>query len=76
MSSLPGTWHHCLVAFSSDRLPVIGAIPEYHGIYIFSGFSNPLVIVPPLAQRFRNYLSGKEDEIICQLSPVRLQSPI
>ncbi|BAU06620.1 NAD(P)/FAD-dependent oxidoreductase [Fischerella sp. NIES-3754] len=71
LSSLPGIWHHCLVAFSSDRLPVIGAIPEYHGIYIFSGFSNPLVIVPPLAQRFTNYLSGKEDEIICQLSPVR-----
>jgi glycine/D-amino acid oxidase-like deaminating enzyme len=76
LSNLPGTWHHCLVAFSSDRLPVIGAIPECNGIYIFSGFSNPLVIVPPLAQRFTNYLTGKEDEIICQLSPVRLQSPI
>ncbi|MBD2433903.1 MULTISPECIES: NAD(P)/FAD-dependent oxidoreductase [Fischerella] len=72
LSNLPGTWHHCLVAFSSDRLPVIGAIPEYRGIYVFSGFSNPLVIVPPLAQRFANYLTGKEDEIISQLSPVRL----
>ncbi|MER3493693.1 MAG: FAD-dependent oxidoreductase [Mastigocladus sp. ERB_26_2] len=76
LSNLPGTWHHCLVAFSSDRLPVIGAIPESNGIYVFSGFSNPLVILPPLAQRFANYLTGKEDEIISQLSPVRLQSPI
>jgi glycine/D-amino acid oxidase-like deaminating enzyme len=76
LSNLAGSWHHCLVAFSSDRLPVIGAIPEINGIYVFSGFSNPLVVVPPLAQRFANYLTGKEDEIISQLSPVRFQSPI
>jgi glycine/D-amino acid oxidase-like deaminating enzyme len=76
LSNLAGSWHHCLVAFSSDRLPVIGAIPEFNGIYVFSGFSNPLVIVPPLAQRFAYYLTGKEDEIISQLSPVRFQSPI
>jgi glycine/D-amino acid oxidase-like deaminating enzyme len=66
LANLPGTWHHCLVAFSGDRLPVIGAIPGYQGIYIFSGFSNPLVIVPPLAQRFANWVSGQEDEIISQ----------
>ncbi|RUR77454.1 NAD(P)/FAD-dependent oxidoreductase [Chlorogloeopsis fritschii PCC 9212] len=66
LANLPGTWHHCLVAFSSDRLPVIGTIPGYQGIYIFSGFSNPLVIVPPLAQRFANWVSGQEDEIISQ----------
>ncbi|MFB2771775.1 NAD(P)/FAD-dependent oxidoreductase [Pelatocladus sp. BLCC-F211] len=76
LSSLPGTWHHCLVAFSGVRLPVIGSIPGCHGVYLFSGFSNPLVIVPPLAQRFANYLTGKEDKIISQLSPVRFQSSI
>ncbi|MDM9382806.1 FAD-binding oxidoreductase [Chlorogloeopsis sp. ULAP01] len=67
LANLPGTWHHCLVAFSSNHLPVIGAIPGCQSIYIFSGFSNPLVIVPPLAQRFANWVSGQEDEIISQL---------
>ncbi|MEB3179415.1 MAG: FAD-binding oxidoreductase [Nostocaceae cyanobacterium] len=71
LENLPGTWHHCLVAFSSDRLPLIGAIPGWDGIHIFSGFSNPLVFVPPLAQRFARWLTGQEDEVITQLSPAR-----
>ncbi|WP_026734534.1 NAD(P)/FAD-dependent oxidoreductase [Fischerella sp. PCC 9605] len=71
LAKLPGRWHHCLVAFSSDRLPLIGAIPEFQGIYVFSGFSNPLVIVPPLAQRFAHWVSGQEDEVITQLYPAR-----
>ncbi|BAZ67716.1 MAG: FAD-binding oxidoreductase [Pelatocladus maniniholoensis HA4357-MV3] len=76
LSNLPGTWHHCLVAFSGDRLPIIGSIPGCNGVYLFSGFSNPLAIVTPLAQRFANYLTGKEDKIISQLSPARFQSPM
>ncbi|MBW4557855.1 MAG: FAD-binding oxidoreductase [Trichormus sp. ATA11-4-KO1] len=71
LANLPGTWHHCLVAFSRDGLPLIGAIPGFEGVYIFSGFSNPLIIVPPLAQRFANFVAGKNDEIIAQLSPAR-----
>ena len=71
LGNLSGTWHHCLVAFSSDRLPLIGAIPGFEGVHIFSSFSNPLVIVPPFARRFANFLAGKEDEIITQLSPGR-----
>ncbi|WP_413200973.1 NAD(P)/FAD-dependent oxidoreductase [Nostoc piscinale] len=67
VAKLPGTWHHCLVAFSNNRLPVIGAIPEFAGLHIFSGFSNPLVFVPPLAQRFANFVTGKKDEIINQI---------
>jgi glycine/D-amino acid oxidase-like deaminating enzyme len=69
LSNLPGDWHHCLVAFSSNSLPIIGAIPELTGVHIFSGFSNPLVFVPPLAKRFAQFLAGKEDKIISQLSP-------
>lgn len=64
LQHLPGTWHHCLVAFSHNHLPVIGKLPDMTGIYIFSGFSNPLVFVPPLAQRFANWVNGKEDQII------------
>jgi len=72
IEKLPGKWHHCLVAFSSDRLPIIGAINNVEGIYIFSGFSNPLVFVPPLAKRFASWASGQDDHIIAQLSPQRL----
>ena len=68
LQNLPGTWHHCLVAFSHNRLPVIGAIPGFEGIHIFSGFSNPLVLVPPLAQRFAHSKTGKDDWIINQLA--------
>lgn len=74
LGNLPGTWHHCLVGFSSDRLPLIGAIPNIAGIHVFSGFSNPLIIVPPLAKRFASYAAGKDDEIISQLSPARFAS--
>jgi glycine/D-amino acid oxidase-like deaminating enzyme len=74
LGNLPGTWHHCLVSFSSDALPLIGLIPEREGVYVFSGFSNPLVIVPPLAQRFADWVFGIEDEIITKLSPVRFEN--
>ncbi|MBK1987828.1 FAD-binding oxidoreductase [Sphaerospermopsis aphanizomenoides BCCUSP55] len=67
LANLPGTWHHCLVAFSKDKLPLIGAIPEFDNIHIFSSFTSPFVFVPPLAQRFAKFASGQEDEIINQL---------
>ena len=72
LGSLPGTWHHCTIAFSRDSLPLVGAIPSVEGIHLFSGFSNPLAIVPPIAQRFATHMTGKTDEIIEQLSPSRL----
>ncbi len=71
LANLPGTWHHCLVAFSGDRLPLVGAVPGFEGIHVFSGFSNPLVIIPPLARRFADFVAGKKDQIITQLSPGR-----
>ncbi|MDZ8226306.1 FAD-binding oxidoreductase [Nostoc sp. ChiVER01] len=67
LEHLPGTWHHCLVAFSSNQLPLIGAIPELEGVHVFSGFSNPLVLIPPLAKRFANFATGQEDEIITKI---------
>lgn len=71
LGKLPGTWHHCLVAFTPDKLPLIGAIPEFENIHIFSGFTSPFVFVPPLAQRFAKSISGQEDDIISQMSPTR-----
>ncbi|MEC4812410.1 MAG: FAD-binding oxidoreductase [Scytonema sp. PMC 1069.18] len=74
LGHLPGTWHHCLVSFSSDAFPLIGSIPRCEGIHIFSGFSSSLVTVPPLAQRFANWVSGEVDEIISKFSPARFSN--
>lgn len=71
LQNLPGQWHSCLVAFSCDRLPLVGAIHQFEGVHIFSGFSNPLVLVPPIAKRFASWTVGEEDDIIPQLSPFR-----
>lgn len=70
LQAIPATWHSCLVAFSSDRLPLIGALP-LTGLHLFSGFSNPFVLVPPLAQRFAKHLTSSPDPIIASLSPTR-----
>ncbi|MBW4673345.1 MAG: FAD-binding oxidoreductase [Desmonostoc geniculatum HA4340-LM1] len=67
LENLPGTWHHCLVAFSGNQFPLIGAIPGFESVHVFSGFSNPLVTIPPLAERFAKFAAGKEDEIIRQI---------
>lgn len=67
LEHLPGIWHHCLVAFSNNGLPLIRAINGVAGGYIFSGFTNPWVLVPPLAKRFANWVTGEEDDIIPQL---------
>ncbi|MEH2214357.1 NAD(P)/FAD-dependent oxidoreductase [Nostoc sp.] len=67
LEHLPGTWYQCLVAFSSNQLPLIGAIPGFESVHVFSGFSNPLVLIPPLAKRFANFATGQEDEIITQM---------
>jgi glycine/D-amino acid oxidase-like deaminating enzyme len=71
LGDLPGTWHHCLIAFTHDRLPLVGAVPGVAGIHLFSGFSNPLVIVPPLARRFAQHHAGKPDAALTQLAPSR-----
>ncbi|MGC1396580.1 MAG: FAD-binding oxidoreductase [Coleofasciculaceae cyanobacterium] len=69
LEKLPGIWHHCRVAFNSNRLGVIGALSGVSGAYIFSGFTNPLVFVPPLAVHFANWATGNDDQIMAQISP-------
>ncbi|NJM27748.1 MAG: FAD-binding oxidoreductase [Pseudanabaena sp. RU_4_16] len=71
IASLPGQWHSCLVAFSQDSLPLIGAVPDFEHIHIFSGFTSPMVYVPTLARRFAAFAAGESDSIITQLSPQR-----
>lgn len=71
LANLPATWHQCTVAFSPDQLPSIGEIPGFQGIHLFTGFSSPLVFVPPLARRFASFAATGTDEIVPQLSPGR-----
>jgi glycine/D-amino acid oxidase-like deaminating enzyme len=71
LAELPGTWRRCLVAFSGDRLPLVGAIDSHAGLYLFSGFSNPFAFVPPLAQRFAEQLLGTPDPLLAPLAPTR-----
>ncbi len=71
LQSLPGTWHRCLVSFSRDRLPLVGDIPGTTGLYVFSGFSNPLAIVSPLAHRFAAAVTGQPDPCLESLTPHR-----
>lgn len=72
LGGLPGTWHHCLVAFSRDRLPLIGPVPGVEGLHLFSGFSTPLVALPTLAQRYARQIVGTPDPWLPQMTPDRL----
>ncbi len=71
LADLPATWHDCIVAFSADKLPVVGPIGSRPGLYVFSGLSNPLAIVPAVAERFANWATGEKDWAIELLSPNR-----
>ncbi|MBW4468257.1 MAG: FAD-binding oxidoreductase [Pegethrix bostrychoides GSE-TBD4-15B] len=63
LESLPGDWYRTQVAFSGDRLPLVGAMPGKPGLYLFSGFSNPFAILPPIARRFAaTQAAGLESE--------------
>lgn len=64
LAGLPATWHDCIVAFSADKLPVVGEIGSRPGLHVFSGLSNPLAIVPALAQRFAHSAAGQEERAI------------
>lgn len=74
LKDVPGQWRSCLVAFSGDRLPLVGALPQAPSIHLFSGFSNPFAILPPLARRFAQQVAGQPDEILAQMSPGRFKS--
>jgi len=71
LADLPATWHDCIVAFSADKLPVVGSMGSRPGLYVFSGLSNPLAIVPAVAERFANWATGEKDWAIELLSPDR-----
>jgi glycine/D-amino acid oxidase-like deaminating enzyme len=72
LKDVPGRWHHCLIAFSRDTLPLIGPVADWQNLHLFSGFSNPLAIVPALARRFAKQAAiAQSDDLLQQLSPNR-----
>jgi glycine/D-amino acid oxidase-like deaminating enzyme len=82
LQSIPGRWCSCQVAFSGDRLPLVGPMLDWEGLYLFSGFSNPFAILPPLARRFAQAAACTDapvadlssDAILAQLSLERFRA--
>lgn len=70
LAEIPGTCHHCLVAFNPDTIALVGKLTNMSGIYLFSGFTSTLVFAPPLARRFTNWVANGEDSIIDRLSSI------
>ncbi|MEB3295750.1 MAG: FAD-binding oxidoreductase [Synechococcales bacterium] len=71
IADLPGQWQACQVAFSRDHLPLVGALPDQPGLSIFSGFSNPMTLVPAIARRFAQEMVGSADPLLRSLRPDR-----
>jgi glycine/D-amino acid oxidase-like deaminating enzyme len=61
IAPLPGQWHSTRVAFSGDGLPLIGPVPGWDNLHLFSGFSSPFVYAVPLAERFADCLVQLDD---------------
>ncbi|MDJ0702246.1 MAG: FAD-binding oxidoreductase [Leptolyngbyaceae cyanobacterium MO_188.B28] len=71
LNGVPGAWSRCLVSFTRDGLPLVGPLGGIEGIHIFSGFTSPFALLPPIATRFAQWLGGKSDPIIEQMRPDR-----
>lgn len=71
LKSQPSTWGRCVVAFSGDRLPLVGTLPQLEGLHLFSGFSNPFALLPAIARRYARHVTGTPDDLLAPFSPTR-----
>jgi glycine/D-amino acid oxidase-like deaminating enzyme len=71
LKEVPGTWHACQVPFCRDGLPLVGPVPGTTGLHVFSGFSSPFALLPPIAVRFARWSTGQPDALIEQMQPGR-----
>ena len=60
LANIPGTCHHCSVAFSKSGIASVGNLKNIEGIYLFSGFTSTIVFAPPLAKHFARWVSGEQ----------------
>ncbi|MEA5536430.1 FAD-dependent oxidoreductase [Crocosphaera sp. XPORK-15E] len=63
LQNIPGKLHHCLVAFCPDSNFLVGQIEGFQGLHIFSGFTSPLVFVPPLARHFASWVTENHEKL-------------
>lgn len=61
VAQVPGRWVTCTVAFSVDHLPLVGPVGDDRRIQVFSGFSNPMALVPATAKRFAHQLASDKN---------------
>lgn len=74
LKDVPGQWRHCTVAFTRDGLPLVGPIPHWEGLVLFSGFSGPFALVPGLAMNLAQWASGNPDvpaDTLAAVTPAR-----
>ncbi len=78
VAQVPGRWVRCTVAFSADHLPLVGPVGTDRRVQVFSGFSNPMALVPATAKRFahqlvsdQNLVSSEEYKELQTLLPSR-----
>ncbi|MGC1308195.1 MAG: FAD-binding oxidoreductase [Phormidesmis sp.] len=71
LKGIPGNWRHCLVSFTQDGLPLLGPLPNVTGLHVFSGFTGPFALVPPVAQRYAQHLVNAPDSLIEQMLVTR-----
>ena len=80
VAQIPGRWVTCTVAFSADQLPLVGPVATDRRVQVFSGFSNPMALVPATAKRFarqlvldQNLVSSEDDQGLHALLPSRFE---
>ncbi len=80
VAQIPGRWVTCTVAFSADQLPLVGPVATDRRVQVFSGFSNPMALVPATAKRFARQLvldqtlvSSEDDQGLHTLLPSRFE---
>ncbi|MFK8185713.1 MAG: NAD(P)/FAD-dependent oxidoreductase [Phormidesmis sp.] len=67
LKNVAGQWRHCLVTFTADGLPLVGPVPDIENLHIFSGFTGPFAMVPPVAQRYAQHLTAQADPLVEQV---------
>ena len=58
LATVPGSCHHCLVAFNNQNIANVGNLKNLRGIYLFSGFTSTMIFAPPLAKHFASWVCG------------------
>ncbi|MBE9078850.1 FAD-binding oxidoreductase [Romeria aff. gracilis LEGE 07310] len=71
IKDVPGTWRHCLVSFTSDSLPLVGPVADVDGLHVFTGFTSPFAMLPPIAEQFARWTEGTDWPLLANLSPQR-----